>query len=241
MSKQALAKEIGLETARTAVGADRRLVGHQQRHVDVDVRDPIRPRHELRDVARADGAVGAHIGAHVDEGVAAQAENGAVARAGDLDVAGRLARVVDRHQVLAAVLGPFHRAAAMPRSEGNKKILRVKLAARAKAAANVVFHHVDCVFGQTHLLGEDAPVGEQHLGGTGDGQAATRGVPFGQHAARLHRQRGMPLCAEALAPRVGRGVEGRVGVAEHRAKFHRNVAALIFKQQCVAVERAFPI
>ena len=69
--EQSLAEEIGLEAARPAVGADRRLVGELQRNVDVDVGDTIGARHELRDVARADRAVGAHIGADVDMGVAA--------------------------------------------------------------------------------------------------------------------------------------------------------------------------
>ena len=69
--EQALAEKIGLETARPAIGADRRLVGEQERNVEIDIGNAIRPRHELRDIAGADGAVGAHIGAHVDEGVAA--------------------------------------------------------------------------------------------------------------------------------------------------------------------------
>ena len=88
--QQTLAEEIGLEAAGTAIGADRRLVGHPQRGADLDVGDRVGPRHELGDVARAHRAVGAHIGAHVDVGVAAQAEDDAVAAAGDLDARPRL-------------------------------------------------------------------------------------------------------------------------------------------------------
>ena len=145
---QPLAEEIGLEAARPAIGADRRLVGQLQRDVDVDIRNAIGPGHELRDVARADRAVGAHIGADVDEDVAAQAEDRAVARAGDLDVAFRLARMVDRHQMLAAVLDPFHRAADLARRERNQEILRIELAARAEAAADIVLDDLDLVFRQ---------------------------------------------------------------------------------------------
>ena len=141
--EQPLAEEIGLEASRPAIGADRRLVGHPQRHVELDVGDAIRPGHELRDVARADRAVGAHIGAHVDVGVAAQRQDGAVARAGDLDVDLGLARVVHRHQVLAAVLGPLHRPVEMARRERDQEIFRIELAARAKAAADVVLDHLD--------------------------------------------------------------------------------------------------
>ena len=63
--EQALAEKIGLEAARPAISADRRLVGQLQRNVDVDVGDAVGPRHELRDIAGADGAVRSHIGADV--------------------------------------------------------------------------------------------------------------------------------------------------------------------------------
>ena len=92
--EQALAEEIGLEAPRPAVGADGRFVGHPQRRGELDVGDAVRPRHELGDVARADGAVGAHIGAHIDIGVAAESQNHAIARAGDFNVGLGLAGVV---------------------------------------------------------------------------------------------------------------------------------------------------
>jgi len=63
--------EIGLETAGSAISTDRRLVGELQRDVDVDVGNAIGPRHELRDIAGADRAVGAHIGADVHVGMTA--------------------------------------------------------------------------------------------------------------------------------------------------------------------------
>ena len=231
MSKQPLAEEIGLEAPGPAIGADRRLVGEKKRNVDIDVRNAIGARHELRDIARADGAVGAHIGAHVDEGMAAQAEDGAVALAGDLHVAFRLARMIDRHQMLAAVLGPFHRPADVARRERDEEILRIELAARAEAAADVVLHHVDGVLGEAHLLCQDPAVGEQHLGRAPYRQPSLRRIPFGEHPARLHRQRRVALRAEAFAPRIGRILEGRRGVAEHGAEFHRDIGALVFEQQ----------
>ena len=70
--EQALAEEIGLETAGPAISADWRLVGELQRDVDVDVGNAIWPRHELRDVAGADRPVGAHIGADVHVGMTTQ-------------------------------------------------------------------------------------------------------------------------------------------------------------------------
>jgi hypothetical protein len=66
-----------------------------------------------------------------------------VARAGDLDLA---LRVVETHQLLAAILGPFHRTAGQPRRERNEIVLGIELAARAEAAADVVFHVFDRAF-----------------------------------------------------------------------------------------------
>ena len=67
--------------------------------------------------------------------------------------------------MLAAVLGPFHRPADVARRERDQEILRIELAARAEAAADVVLDHVDGIVGEAELLGEDAAVEEQHLGG----------------------------------------------------------------------------
>jgi hypothetical protein len=51
----------------------------------------------LRQCARLDQPVGADIGPEVDEHLAAQAEDRAIAAAGDLDFAIRLARMVERN------------------------------------------------------------------------------------------------------------------------------------------------
>ena len=141
MSNSRSRQKSDFETARPAIGARRRLVGDDQRHIHAHMRDAIGPGHDLRNVARRRGAVGAHIGADIGEGVAAQREDGAVARAGDLQVAFHVARVIERRQVLAPILDPLDRAAQQPRRKGNEKILGIKLAARAEAAADVVFDH----------------------------------------------------------------------------------------------------
>ena len=70
-------------------------------------------------------------------------EDGAVARARDLELAIDLARMIGRDQMLAAILDPFHRTADQPRRERNEKILRIELALDAEAAADVDLDHVD--------------------------------------------------------------------------------------------------
>src|SRR5207245_2052981 len=96
----------------------------------------------LRQGARRDQPIGTDIGPQVDEHVAAQAEDRAIAAAGDLDLAIRLARMVHRRQMLAPVLEPADRAANMPRRERDQEVLGIELAPGAKPAANIVLDQV---------------------------------------------------------------------------------------------------
>ena len=125
--------------------------------------DAIRPGHDLGNIARRGGAVGAHIGTEIRIGVAAQRQDGAVAAAGDFEIAGGVARVAERHQIFAPVLGPLHRPADDAGRERNQKIFRIKLAARAETAADVVFQHAHRSLGQFHHLRQRAPVVERHF------------------------------------------------------------------------------
>ena len=115
--------------------------------------------------------------------------------------------------------------------ERNEEILRIELAARAETAADVVLDHVDRVLGKPHLLRQRAAVEEQHLGAAIDGEPPARGIPFGQEPARLHRQRHVPLHAEALAPDVRSILEGRSRVAAYRPELDRKVGAFVLEQQ----------
>src|SRR6516165_2997436 len=187
--EQPLAKKIGLEPAGAAIGSDRCLVGNIERDVDVDILDAIRTGHELRDIAGTDGSIGAHIGADVDIGMTAQAKDQALARAGDLDIALRFARMIDGHEMLAPVLSPFDRTAAVARCEWNEKILGIELPARAEPAAHVVFDELDRAFRQAHLLGERAPVEEQYLRSAEHRELFTRPIPLCQQPTRLHGKR----------------------------------------------------
>ncbi len=150
--------------------------------------------------------------------------------------------MIDRHQVFAAVLGPLHRPADMPRRERDEKILRIELAARAEAAADVVLDHVD---------GDPRTVPSAWRG-CGDWRTAPwrRPTPSAGRRAASHSAstpRGSMGSAvwrcvrKALAPRIGRIRECRVGVAESGAKFHRNIAAFVFKEQRFVFQRGLPI
>ena len=164
-------------------------------------------------LGRYDTAIGADIGAHVAVDVAAQAEDGAIARARDLEVAVDLARVIGRHQMLAAILDPFDRAADMAGRERDEEILGIELAAHAEAAADVELDHVDGMLGKPQHGREHATVEEQDLGGAENDELPLRRIPLGDQAAGLQRHRSQAMTAKALAAGVLGLGESRIGIA----------------------------
>ena len=114
-------------------------------------------------------------------------------------------------------------------ANGNQKILRVKLAACAEPAADVVFHHADRS-PATHHLRQRAAIGERHFGDAGYCHALLLGVPLGKKPARFHRYCGMPLHAKVLAPDVGRVLERRFGVAAHGRYGTREIGPCVLEE-----------
>src|SRR6516162_5108787 len=138
-----LAKERALVAAGRAIGARWGLIGEQRRRGHPHIWHAIWAGETLRQGARRDQPVGADIGPEIDEHLAAQSEDRAVAAAGDLDLAICLARMVHRGQMLAPVLEPADRTTDMPCGERDQEVLGIELAAGAKAAANIVLGQVD--------------------------------------------------------------------------------------------------
>ena len=155
----------------------------------------------------------------------------ALARARDLEVAIDFARVIGRHQVLAAILDPFDRTADMAGRERDEEILGIKLAAHAEAAADIELDHVDGLLGKAQHGREHATVEEQDLGGAENDKLLLRSIPFGDEAAGLQRHRGQAVTAKALAAGVLGLGESRVGIARRDRVAHRAVAAARFEQQ----------
>src|SRR5215472_8254266 len=134
---QPLAEETSLVAAGRAIGSGRRLVGDESRRRKMNVRNAIRAAEKLRDIARRGQPIGADIGAEIDKNVAAQADDRAVALAGDLDLTIHLARMVSGEEMLAAILDPPYRPPQMARGERDQEIFGVKLAARTKTATDI--------------------------------------------------------------------------------------------------------
>ena len=200
--KKPFAKKISLETPRSAIGADRRFVGHHHVRFQIDVGNAVRPRHELCHVARADRPVGTVISAGIDPYFAPQPQDRAVARTGDLYIAIHFAGMPRCQQMLAPVFDPFHRASGMAGGTGNEEIFRKEFASCPKAATDVILDHLDGCLRQADHRGENFAVGKRNLGGTMNRQKFRGRIPFGQDPARLHRQRQMALCGELLTPNI---------------------------------------
>jgi len=181
--------------------------------VEVDVGNAVRAGGELRGVAHRGHAVGTHIGADIHIDVAAQAEDAAVPVECHLDLAFGLARMSDGHEMLAPILHPFDRTAELAGRKGDQKILRIELAARPEAAADVEFEIIDRLLGKSHHVRHGAAIEEGQLGGAGNLELAGRRIPLGKQAARFHRHGGEPLGAKPLPARMGRGAERGFHVA----------------------------
>ena len=112
-----LAKERALIAAGPTIGARRGLIGEHRRRSYPHIRHAIGSGEALRQGARLDQSIGADISPEIDEDLTAHTEDRAVAAAGDLDLAIRLARMVHRRQMFTPVLEPADPAADMPRGE----------------------------------------------------------------------------------------------------------------------------
>ena len=181
--------------------------------------------------------MGAHVGAGVEVEAVAQGEQGAVGAQGDGGVVDLLARVVERAEVLLAVLGPAHRLARAQRAERDEEVLGVELAATAEAAAHVELDQAHAVLGQAEQRGEDAAVGVHDLGRAPHGHPAAVGA-LGHEPARLHRHGAVTLAVQALLDdEVGLG-EGGVDVPEAHVDLAREVGPRLGVQhRALGVER----
>ena len=191
------------------------------------------PGEHLRDIAGGRRPIGADIGALIGVGAPAQREDRAVLVARDLQFAFGITGMIGGEQMLAPILDPLHRPAAEARRERDQEVLRIELAARAEAAADVVLHHADGAFRQTEMFCQHAPVEERDLGGAVDGQLTARRIPFRQQPARLHRDGAVALDREALAANVCRAVESGIGIAAQAGEGEREIAACGLEQSDV--------
>ena len=134
---QPLADEVALRAPGRAQRARRRLVGDDRPEVAGVARHAIRAGEERGAELGGHERGGAHVGADVRADQRAQPEDAPVRVEADLDLVLDLARVVGRHQALAALLDPPDGAAELHGGERHQDVLGIELAAHAEAAAHV--------------------------------------------------------------------------------------------------------
>ena len=138
---------------------------------------------------------------------------------------GRLARVIDRREMLEAVLDPAHGPLQPQRQPGDQEILGIELAPRAEAAADVGLGEAQDALGHLQHGGEHAAIGMRHLGGAEDLEQAAGLVIACQQAAGLQRHGGMALDGECIAHRRSGIVQRFIHLAEIETPMGREIAA----------------
>ena len=134
-----------LGPAGAAVGPGRRGVAQHAAGAEMGGRHPIDARHDLD--ALLDHRVVAGARAEIADVVAAHREEIAVGIERELGLDREVAALIVAEQRFAAVRGPFHRAAGLPRGPGHQRLLGEDLAARAEIAADVADHQPHLVVG----------------------------------------------------------------------------------------------
>src|SRR5262249_59984561 len=111
----------------------------------------------------------------------------------------------------------------------DQEVLGVELAAGAEAAANIALDQIDRGRRQPEHRRHCIAIKERYLRGAENDQSLARGIPFGKQSARFHRQCGIALNLEMLAPDIGSLAKRRVGVALCAGKDHRDIRAALLK------------
>ena len=204
--------QIGrFRTPRAPIGVDRRGMGENGAHRDVDVLDIVEARRHRDADDRDHRPVGVEIGAHIGDDVDLEAEEAAllVHRHRSLDEV--VAAMGIDQEVLGAVADPLHRPAETARRFHRQRVFAIVEGLRAKAAADIVGddadllrRHLEDVLGQRVADAVHALRAERHR------EALVFGAPFGETGARLHVVGDETVVVEGDARHMRRLVEGRL-------------------------------
>src|SRR4029077_8838943 len=119
-----------------------RLVRNVGIHPAGVARNPVRPREKLRAEARRCTRGPARVSADIHGNLAANTQDGAVAIAGNLEIAGRLPGMIRREKMLAPIFDAFDRSRELARNAGYEKIFRVNLAPNPEPTSGIAdLHH----------------------------------------------------------------------------------------------------
>ena len=222
---QALDEKRAFIATGTAISSRRRLVADIGVGLQMDGGNAIGAGHELRGVAHGRHAIGADIGAHIDEEIAAHAQQCSILAEGELDIAFGFAGMTDGGEMFAPILDPAYGLVKLAGGEGDEKVFGIELAARAKATAHVHLDIIDGGLRQAHQVRHGLAIEEGQLGRAIDREMVALRIPFRQQAARLHGQRGLALGGELAANRHISRSESRIHFALVGMKDGGDIAA----------------
>ncbi len=209
--------ESGFITPGGAVGGGRRLVGQAVMPGNAVGGYVVRPGQHARGAIGHARAVGPHVSALVVEEFVVEPEDASFGIDRHANFVPLLAGMVAGHQVLAAVLDPFHRPSQLERRGADEHVLRVDLAAHAEAAADVAFVKVHGRGTAAEHAREKVAVRVRALGGAVKLEHVVGGVVTGDRAARLHRHAGVAADGQVELDHRARGAERRFDIAVLRA------------------------
>ena len=143
-----------------------------------------------------------HVSAHVAVNGRAKPEYRSILARRDFQPAAIFPRMIRRHQMLAAIFDPFNRLSQIYRGERNQKIFRIKLAADAEAAADIVFNEVQFTLGHFKKICDGLPVEMGQLGYAPNRQLSFASVESGDQPPGFHGIAGEAMHAKLLPPGV---------------------------------------
>ena len=136
--------------------------------------------------------MGAHVTALVVDEFVIEGENVPVGVDRGAHFVALLARMIGRDQVLAPILDPFNRPPQAQRRETDQHVLWIKLAANAKAAADVPLEQMHARGGAPKHARDAVAIPVRHLGRAVKLEHVAGDVVASNGATRLDRHAGMP-------------------------------------------------
>src|SRR5262245_56534959 len=149
--------------------------------------------------------------------------------------------MIRRHQMLAAVFDPFHRLSQIDRGEGNQKIFRIKLAADAKATADIVLDEVQLALGHFEKSRDGLPIEMGQLGYAPNRQLSLAAIEGGDQTSSLQGIAGEAVYAKLFAPGVLGVLKSFIGVANRKLMDSGAIASSIFAEQDVVLQRLIDV
>ena len=128
-------------------------------------------------------------------------------------------------EVFQAVAGPFDRAPQLPRRGADENLLRIERALAAETAADIGRDHADAVARNVERRRQRIAHDAGHLRRRMQRQRVAARFVFGETGARLDRDRGLAVHAEAAFDPDRRRRECRLGVAALELAADKDIGA----------------